>query len=291
MKHLFVVNPAAGDENKSILERGIRELGFSDSEIRYTEKKAHAIDLAAQTDGTVYAVGGDGTIREVAEGVVRAGNLMCVLPAGSGNDFVRSLYPKTCSFPKVLSAIPKMRESLIDYGETSHGVFVNIASVGFDAEVVRNSKRFQKIPFLRHISYILSIFYTIMSYRGMSMHVEIDGEVLDRDLLLLAVANGQYYGGGIRIAPDAELDDGLFDVYWIEKVSRLRFLTLLPHILDGSHVRLKQVRHFRARKIVFRSQTEFMLNLDGELLPTDHAEINVKPSALRILRPEKEELS
>ncbi len=259
------------------------------AEIRLTERAGHATEIAKEyTDSIIYAVGGDGTANEVMCGTVGSNNTLCILPAGSGNDFARSLYPTIAKGKRTAKEILRRLDSFcarkIDCARANNRFFMNIASVGFDAEVVRNSERFQDIPGLRKISYILSMFYTIFHYRGTDLECEIDGVCYKQKSLLLCIANGTYYGGGIKIAPEAELDDGKLDAYLIESVSPWRFLSVMPRLAVGKHTSLRFVKHFRANTVTLRGN-DLTLNLDGELTPVKEACFQIIPGGLTILAP------
>jgi len=288
-KHVFILNPQAGfrklEEWKSLIFAK-----FGDrAEIRLTERAGHATEIARECENDViYAVGGDGTINEVMNGVVGSENTLCILPAGSGNDFARTLYadiPKRHRTVKgILERIDGMKPKKIDCSSADGNYFINIASVGFDAEVVRNSERYENIPGLRKISYILSIFYTIFHYKGIDLEGEIDGQPFCQKSLLLCVANGKYYGGGVKVAPEAEFDDGKLDAYLIESVSPLTFLSVLPRLMAGTHTKLRFVKHIKADSVVLRGK-DLTLNLDGELSPTQETAFRVIPGGITVLAP------
>lgn len=290
-KHVFILNPKAGfrklEEWKSLILEKFGEKAV----IRLTERAGHATEIAREyTGSTIYAVGGDGTANEVMSGVVGSNNVLCILPAGSGNDFVRTVYrsiPKSKRTVKgILERLNGFRPRKIDCSKAGGRFFMNIASVGFDAEVVRNSERYENIPGLRKLSYIIAIFYTIFHYHGVDLECEIDGKTFSQKSLLLCVANGNYYGGGIKIAPEAVLDDGKLDTYLIESVSPWTFLSVLPKLMNGSHTKLRFVKHFRAEKIRLKGK-DLSLNLDGELIPEDETVFEVLPGGLTVLAPEE----
>lgn len=287
-KHVFILNPQAGfkktEQMKSLIHKTFGKL----AEIRLTERAGHATEIAREySDSTIYAVGGDGTANEVLCGTVGSSNTLCVVPQGSGNDFVRTLYAKIGGRnnpEKILNKIKDFCQRKIDCGKANDRFFMNIASVGFDAEVVRNSERYKNKPWLRKISYILSMFYTIFHYHGTDLEGEIDGVPFRQKSLLFCIANGKYYGGGIKIAPEAILDDGKLDAYLIESVPAWVFLSVMPLLAVGKHTGLKFVKHVRAEKIVIRGKG-LTLNLDGELSPTDEARFEVLKDGLTVLSP------
>ncbi len=287
-KHVFILNPQAGfkktEQMKALIQSSFGKL----AEIRLTERAGHATEIAREyVDSFIYAVGGDGTANEVMCGTVGSDNTLCVIPQGSGNDFVRTLYAKVKGRhdpKKILNALKEFYQRKIDCGRANQSFFMNIASVGFDAEVVRNSERYKNNPTLRRFSYILSMFYTIFHYHGTDLEGEIDGVPFRQKSLLFCIANGKYYGGGIKIAPEAVIDDGKLDAYLIESVPAWLFLSVMPLLAVGKHTGLRFVKHVRAEKIVIRGK-DLTLNLDGELSPTQEAVFEVLPGGLKILSP------
>lgn len=291
MKRVFILNPKAGFQKTEEQKQFIGRIFGKEAEIRFTEYAGHATQIAKEYDGAViYAVGGDGTANEVMCGTVGTNNPLCVVPAGSGNDFVRSLYTsipqkkRTAEF--IMERSKQMVPRAIDGAKVNDTYFMNIASFGFDAEVVRNSERYENIPGLRKLSYILSMFYTIFHYHGTELEVEADGKVFRQKALLCCVANGRYYGGGIQIAPEAVLDDGLLETYLVDAVSPWRFLSIVPKLARGKHTSTKYVHRISAKHIVIRGK-DLTLNVDGELSPADEAEFQVLPGRLLVLAPEK----
>ena len=293
MKHVFILNPKAGFRRTEQMTQLIREK-FGDSAIvRFTERAGHASEIAKEyDDAVIYAVGGDGTVNEVLCGMAGSDNTLCVLPEGSGNDFVRTLYdhvPKSKRNAKYLLSDPEtLKPRTIDYGKVNEKAFVNIASVGFDAEVVRNSERFKNNPILRRISYILAIFYTIFHYRGTDLEGEIDGVPFKQKALLLCIANGVYYGGGVPIAPGADLSDGKFDTYLIDDVTPFTFLCILPLLSFGWHTKVKYVHHFRAERVTLKGEN-LTLNLDGELSDAKEVTLEMVHHGLNVLAPQGKE--
>lgn len=287
-KHVFILNPQAGFKKTAQMKELIQKTFGKLAEIRLTERAGHATEIAKEyVNSIIYAVGGDGTANEVMCGTVGSSNTLCVIPQGSGNDFVRSLYTKITKKhdPKtILKCVKDFCKRNIDCGKANGSFFMNIASVGFDAEVVRNSEKFKDKPGLRKISYILSMLYTIFSFHGVDLEGEIDGVPFKQKSLLFCIANGKYYGGGIKIAPEAVIDDGKLDAYLIESVPAWLFLSILPLLAMGKHTKLKFVKHVRAEKIVIRGK-DLTLNLDGELSPAPEARFEVLPRGLSVLSP------
>ncbi len=287
MKRL-IWNPVAGGSFPTGTEEFLRKK-LPNTEICRTGTAGDGEKLAAEcSEGELYILGGDGTLREALQGARTSGSSLCLLPAGSGNDFARTLYQALPSGERTWRALLN-RNSVwtsrkIDCAEADGQYFLNIASVGFDAEVVQNAEKFKKLPGLRRFSYILSLFYTILFFSGVDLTVKANGRLLQGTALLTAVANGQYYGGGIRIAPEAVVDDGKLEIYFIPKISRLRFLSLLPTLLKGTHTKTRYVTHFPAEEIEIRGK-DLLLNLDGDLFRTDRVHIQILPGSVTMQVP------
>jgi len=234
-----------------------------------------------QENSIIFSLGGDGTIFETVNGMAESSNAICPIPAGSGNDFCRILSNEN-NYRKVLLGHKGYSVKKFDCGKADDLYFANIASIGFDAEVVANAQKFKHIPGLRKISYIIAVFYTLFTFRGSSAKITIDGNVYDKRFLLCAVANGRYYGGGIDIVPIANPRDGLFDVLIVDCMSMLKLFFLLPTMVNGKHIHLKVVHVFQAKKVTVESDKPFILNLDGELFERKKTEMKIIEKGLNV---------
>jgi YegS/Rv2252/BmrU family lipid kinase len=293
-----IVNPVAGRKHGIALRtRALPELIRVFPGIRLLETLApgHATALArdhARAD-LVIAVGGDGTFREVATGLVGTDTTMAIVPTGSGNDF-----PRTVGIPSdTTKACRAARDGMTrhidmarlqvehnDAVETSH--FINAAGFGFDARVVaetRKSKRLSGLPL-----YMSAVFRAIRDNRSLSMHLRVDDREWDKPVLLVAIANGRYYGGGMRIAPGAEPDDGRLDICIIDAIPRRTIVRRLPDIVRGTHVKLKEVTTLRAARLDLEFDAPPDVQLDGDLLDVSGSRkftIQVLPGALKLIVP------
>jgi len=288
VKKLFIVNPVSAKAKLDYAVDLIKKQPYFNSEedeILFSEYAGHVTEIAvAHPDCEIYSVGGDGTFLEAVNGVKDTGCPVCFLPLGSGNDFIRSV-SSLKDFDSVVNGLESSEKRVLDLGLIDDGCFANIASVGFDAEIVKNAQKFKNIPLLRKFSYILSIFYTLFTYKGIPPKMTVDGEVIEGGFLLVAVANGRFYGGGIEIAPTAVIDDGIFDVIYAPAMSRLKVLTILPRLLNGSHLNHKLVKRVLAKNVTIESDKEFLRNTDGDLKPTFRTDISIKPNGLTIILP------
>lgn len=234
MKHIFIINPVAG-KGKGIEFKEKIEGIFKDLDLEYeiiiTEESGYAIkkvrELTSKEKCRVYSIGGDGTLNEVLNGMVGSDSELAVIPAGSGNDFARTLY-KDISFDNILQELIYGEEKTIDVAKLNERYYLNISSVGFDANVVNNARKYKKYKFISGpMAYAIGLINSLITFKSMKLKFEVDGKEINTEMYLIAVANGKCYGGGISIAPNAEIEDGFLDVYAIRKPKVHRLIRFL----------------------------------------------------------------
>ena len=259
MKHIFIVNPTAGAGRALKVSNNIKNVCEEeniDYEIIYTNKKGEATKIAKKIKGRniVYAVGGDGTLNEVVNGLFGSKNILGLIPAGSGNDFYRSL--------------EKMKDEMpvVDIGEVNGKYFINVVSIGIDAEIGDNAALMKKIKIPRTQIYNASIVYTFFKYKFKDIDFEIDNTKGNEKCTILTICNGEMYGGGYKIAPEASICDGYFDVYFIKKISKLSIPGLIGKLKNGTHGSDKAVKKVKANKIKFKCDYDLVCGYDGETL-------------------------
>jgi YegS/Rv2252/BmrU family lipid kinase len=292
MKHLFIINPFAGkgrtlkyiDEIKNAF-REMKEEYF----IEITKYPSHASLIAeeysSKGDFRIYSVGGDGTLNEVLNGMADSNSSLAIIPAGSGNDFIRSIYKRN-HMRDILKSTINGTEKLIDIGMVNGRYFINISSVGIDAFIVVNSLRMKKLPFIPgKMAYILGIINALIRYSGSETEINFDGEIMKLKFLLLAVANGKYYGGGMLVTPQAQVDDGMFDICLVKDMSRLKILRVFPKLIKGVHGSLKEVSFRRCNKVIINSKDTIPMNVDGEIEHVNQIVFEIIPKKIKIVVP------
>ncbi|MCY6369307.1 diacylglycerol/lipid kinase family protein [Clostridium ganghwense] len=297
MKHLFIINPKAG-KGKAMeiipeIEKIFKEI---DEEyiIEITKRPGHATELVRNyvnnENYRVYSVGGDGTLNEVLNGMANSDSCLGVIPSGSGNDFVKSICKKTMSqniLKNTIIGIPKK----VDLAKINDRYFINISSVGIDAEVTDNAKKLKKFPFVSGgVAYMLSFFSTIFSYKCRDIQLKIDDIEITSQITLLALANGKYYGGGMKVAPHADLQDGILDVCVVDKLSRTRMLALFPKLIKGEHAGEEEVSFYKGRKVTLTAEEEIAVNIDGEIIKSEKIDFIIIPQSIKIIIPQAEYL-
>jgi YegS/Rv2252/BmrU family lipid kinase len=269
VRALVIVNPAAGNGRAARVWSQIRP-DLSACECVASERVGHARELAQSAAQAGYervvVVGGDGTVCEVASGVAHTQTAVAVIPAGTGNDCCRNL-----SIPTNVLAAAKLAlngpVSSVDLGEiqTSQGSthFVNVAGFGFDAEVASRANAMPKVVG-GTLPYVWAVLQTLWHYNSPRMRISLDERELDQPVFLVAVGIGACYGGGMRIVPDAVIDDGLFDVCVVGEVGRLEVLRLVPRMYSGGHRGHPAVQFFRCREVHAESTAPVRCQADGE---------------------------
>jgi YegS/Rv2252/BmrU family lipid kinase len=290
-KPLLIVNPVAGGgrgrRTWAHLSAGVQ----SQFECVMTERTGHAAELAcaAVREGRsrVIAVGGDGTVSEVAGALAGTDVALGVVPAGTGNDFSTQLGLPSEPLAAARLALAGSISS-IDIGEfhtqQRRGYFANVAGFGFDAAVAQHvHTSAYRGPLSGTLPYVMGVVTMVWSFRPCALEIEIDGRVMQRMALLAAVANGPCYGGGMRIAPDAVCDDGLFDVCLIGDLGRFDVLKTLPRLYSGGHRTHRGVEFFRCRELRARvvGPRDIACQADGELVGDLPATFSMHARGLR----------
>ena len=301
VKHLFIVNPAAGNGIALRMARTIgklfRELKQKykdiDYEIVFTRYEGHATEIARDFSSTgdyrIYAVGGDGTLNEVLNGMVGTGSTLACIPGGSGNDFIKSVVKKFDRRRILLDTILGT-EKEVDLGMADGRYFLNIASLGFDANVVKNAEKYKTGPIVPNkISYLLSVISTAMDIKPEKVRIIADGEVFDEEVFMVAVANGKYYGGGIKIAPLADINDGLLDVLIVTDIDRAKVMKFLPLAIAGKHMGLPELQYRRCKRVEIVAAEPVYINVDGELAARKQVVFSIAEKKIKMVFPRETE--
>ncbi len=304
MKHVFILNPAAG-KHAPALElipriRAVCETQGLDFDIVETTAPGDATALArkaiAETAGSVrlYACGGDGTLLEVLTAVEPHSHTeFAHIPCGSGNDFVRMLggaAPYLELEEMVTAESYPMDGILCTYGEGQQRRSLNVAATGMDADVAYHMVKFKRWPLVSgSMAYNLALVKVFFGRLGCPLTIDMettDGvRHMEGSFLFALCANGEYYGGGFRGAPTARPDDGELDFVLVEKMSRARILKLLPKYKKGTHGGARGVHFFRGSAITVKTVRPMPVTLDGECVLTDRFRAELQKGAYRMVMP------
>lgn len=295
-----IINPVAGANSTHRkwphIHRLLKHIGLS-FDHQHTEGVGHAIELAraATSDGyrRLVAVGGDGTVNEVTNGILTAAGSerasLGVVNTGTGSDFVRMLgIPR--DYARGCRCLTSQRRRLIDVGivrclkdgQPVSRFFVNAAGVGFDAEVARD-KQGMPLFFRGTIPYLLGILRTLFGYQNKSVTLKVDGRVETQKVLSVVVANGRFFGGGMKVAPEADLDDNLLDALTVGDFGKLELLLAFPRIYKGTHISHSKVRMEKASYIEVSSPEPLLVHTDGEVIGEGPASFEPVPLALSVV--------
>lgn len=294
MKHLFIVNPAAGKGQAIAMAEHIRKR-FETSPLEWriveTQAPGHATALAREAADSepginVYSVGGDGTVNEIVNGLAGTDSSLGILPCGSGNDTLRTV----TDIQDPILLLEGMIDAPVirtDLGLLNDRWFLNIASVGFDAEVADRMRSFKKLPFVPgSFAYVLGVFTALIKRNLHEVTLSLDGgEPVTATLLLAAFANGRFYGGGMQPVPLASMTDGLLDCCRVSPLSRIRILGFFPLFIKGQHTHLKEVTITPFHHLHLESRAVLPINIDGELTSAKTVDVSVHPGHLLLKKP------
>ena len=295
MKHIFIINPAAGSRDRTAdysekIHTLCHDRGL-DYRIRVSTAPGECFRIAREAAETgeevrLYACGGDGTLNEVVQGAAGFHNAaVTVFSGGSGNDFVKLFDDPRAFFD--LERLLEAEEATFDLIRCNDDIALNICSVGLDARIGTDVTHYKRLPLLQGFrAYAASTVVNVI--KGIAEHyvIEVGGEVIDGEKTMICVCNGRYYGGGFNPVPEADPADGLLDVLVVEKVSRLQVAGVVGKYKAGRYQELpKLVRHFRTDRITVRCDRETPINLDGELRTAKTVEFSLAEEKIRFFYP------
>ena len=286
-KILFIINPISGGKQKikfPALVKACLDLKKFDPSFRFTENVGHASLIAQQAIDEkfdiVVAVGGDGTVNEVAAKLVNTDTLLGIVPYGSGNGLARSLNIPM-DVKKAIQLINTQKIRPIDAAQLNGVFFFNMAGMGFDAHIsavfAGNKSRGLK-------SYVQMGLQEITSYRSQEYQITIDGTKIIRSAFMISVANSSQYGNNVHISPKSSLTDGLLDVCIVKPFPLYKLPLLAYQMLRATTHQSKMVEIIRGKNIHIDRVVAGPIHLDGEPFVMDQTiDINVIPSSLKVI--------
>ncbi len=276
MKYIFIINESAGKgKYKKILpniERACndRKIQF---EIRYISKEKNGCDIAREykdEENVIYVVGGDGSLGITIPGLIGTKNKLGVIPTGSGNDKYRTINTL------------QNGHTPVDLGKINNTYFINVACSGIDAEVANNIDKLRNTIIPASQLYNASLIYTFFTFKHKKMKMRTKIKNIEDEYTVLSICNGSYYGGGFKIAPKSRLTDGLLDIYYAEKMPKLKMLPLILKLKNGKHEGKRRVHKFRTNHIELEFEEEITFNVDGEKLTDKKFIIDTLPKAITL---------
>jgi YegS/Rv2252/BmrU family lipid kinase len=299
MKHIFIINPIAGNGKYQIeLESSIHRY-FNNDKGRYdvyiTKGKGdsqHYIEEKCKENKayTFYSCGGDGTLHEIINVAYKYKHVnVALIPCGSGNDFVKN-FTNNNNFYDIASLV-NGTAIYVDLVKVNDRYSTSVCNIGFDADVAYNMDKFRKIPFISGPTrYLLSVVYCLVKKLGNYLEIKFDdGTVIQDDFLLSVAANGMFYGGGYKCAPYASINDNLIDVVLINKVSRFKIMNLINKYKRGEHLIDEGVKkvctYKKCEELLIKSKSSINVCIDGENYSYDQVKLKIEKAAINFVIP------
>jgi diacylglycerol kinase (ATP) len=287
---IILFNPTAKrGKARRLLERALKvfrqqQVHF---EVRESQSPQHLMELARaareEKPDLIVSAGGDGTHHYIINGLFKSEVPLGLLPMGTGNDLAKGLgMPLDVLAAAAALLNGHVRE--IDLAQAGAALYACIAGVGFDSTVTHYANEHARW-LSGSLAYTWSLLCCLPEYRPQQLEIIADGESLSGEVLFAVVGNNSSYGGGIRLAPRAKLDDGLLDICIVPYLSRLELLRWVLRAYRGEHLNHPRIKYLQARKITLRTASRMELFGDGEFLQELPAAIQVLPRALRVIAP------
>jgi diacylglycerol kinase (ATP) len=287
---IILLNPAARRGKARRLLKSVLKVFRQKAahfQVHESRDSLHLTELARQARNEkpdmIVSAGGDGTHHDVINGLFGSDIPLGLLPMGTGNDFATGVgMPR--DLPSAAQALLNGQIRKVDLARAGQEVYACIAGVGFDSVVNRyTNEHAHWLP--GSAAYVWSLLCCMKDYRPQRLEITVDDASFSEEVLFAVVGNNASYGGGIRLAPRAKLDDGLLDVCIVPYIGRFELLRWLPRAYRGEHLRHPRIRYLQARRITLRSTSHLELFADGDFLQDLPITIEVIPRALRVKVP------
>lgn len=283
MKHsvLYIVNPISGKSGKK--KRIVRQLRKNGCKLYFTRFAGDAVEVARNApEEVVVAVGGDGTVNEVARGIAGTGKTMGIIPCGSGDGLARHLHIGG-SVKNMLSIIENGKTASLNWGTINGKAFFSVCGTGLDAIV---SERFAKAGSRGPWTYVREAFSTWKNFKPLKYTLTIDGETVETEAVLITCGNSCQWGNGAKITPGARSDDGLLDITILKMFHSIEIPGLVWRLMTGTIDKSRRTVCLRGREIDIRSREEGPVHYDGDWMESgNEIQVRLMPSSLKILVP------
>jgi diacylglycerol kinase (ATP) len=266
---LLLINPNSGNGRGEKVGRIVKE-ELAALDVEYIEISANSAMqgqenlksrlVSSQSFEGLFLVGGDGTLNIAIQELVKTSLGVALIPAGTGNDFARTLNLNLKDPRQLISFYLSNKPALVDVGKVGERYFVDVLSTGFDSMVNERANTMHRIK--GRAKYNLSILLVLSTFKPKNYEFSIDGLSFESKAMLIAVSNGISYGGGMKVTPDAKIDDGFFDILILTPVSRFEFLRVFPKVFSGKHITHPAVRILRGKSVEIDSDA--VAYADGE---------------------------
>ena len=261
MKHIFLINSFSLRNKTNAMIDKIKNAASSfklDYKIEVNDINNSTEDIVSKyknSENIIYAIGGDGVINRVLNTIVGTKNILGFIPCGTGNDFYKTIKE---TFSSKLSEV--------DIYKINDNYFINIACFGIDADIGNNQLIVHNKLIPKSLRYKASILKYFTSFKPRKFKLLLDDKLYSDYFSTICICNGRYYGGGYKINPYGRLNDGLFDLIAVNKMSKFKLIKFLLKAKKGKHIKFREVKHSTSDKITIKSDQEISANVDGEIL-------------------------
>lgn len=285
-KVLYIINPISGIGKQKIIEKLISKYSDKtrvDYRITYTKKAKHAIEISkteAANFDAIIAVGGDGSVNEVAQGLINTDTALGIIPTGSGNGFARHIN-LPLKLNKAIQRINNFEIEKVDVAKVNNVFAVNVIGVGFDALITHKFASYGKRGFSSYIKLTAKEF---SRFKVQDIFVEIDGKKIETNIFLFTIANGSQYGNNAFIAPKASIQDGLLDIAILKKFPLISVPNLAYRLFTRKFDKFKYSETYKAKSIKITQKGKIQTQIDGEaFIFNNKIEVSILENALKIL--------
>ena len=300
MKTELIINLTAGGgkprAHLKTIFKYLKENGFN-FKVSYTSHHGEAIELARKAADKgmdlIVSIGGDGTVNEIVNGIMKSKNdpSLGIIPLGWANDFIKST-DIPFDIIEACKILIKGKTKKIDIGAVNGQIyFANICGIGFDAEISLLANEMKsKHPNLRILGAFVYIFATVKKllspFGYHNVKIKFDGQEIHSKILFIAISNGKIYGGRFKITPEAILDDGLLEICLVEEMGRFKYLSIIPKVFKGTHASIKGIKFYRAKEVVIQSLEPILAQVSGEVIEGQKEfSITLLPKSLKLIVP------
>ena len=281
MKHIFILNSFTDYNTNEVANKIIMacvNMGYDyiieiNDELNSTED---ILNKYKDKECIIYAVGGDGMINRVLNGVVNTNNTLGYIPMGTGNDLNRTVNKDL-----------KDGINNIDVVSINDKYFVNVACFGIDAEISNDDSLVHSEFIPKSQRYNIAALKHFFTFKPYDFEVVIDGEVISGKYSTICACNAAYYGGGYNIAPTANLQDGLMDLYLVDKLNKLQLANTILKMKNGNHLGMTGVNYEKAKRLLLFSKELIKANIDGEVIEGNTFNIKVLPNKIKLNKDEE----
>lgn len=300
MKTELIINLTAGGgkprPHLKTIFKYLKENGFN-FKVSYTSHHGEAIELAQKAADKgmelIVSIGGDGTVNEIVNGIMKSKNnpSLGIIPLGWANDFIKSTDIPS-DIIEACKVLARGKIKKIDIGVINNQkYFANICGVGFDAEVALLANQMKsKHPNLRILSAFVYVFATVKKllspFNYHDVKIKFDGQEIHSKILFIAISNGKIYGGRFKITPEAILDDGLLEICLVKEMGRFKYLSIIPKVFKGTHASIKGISFYKAKEVVIESSETTLAQVSGEVIEGQKKfTITLLPKSLKLIVP------